>query len=104
MACIMARRFLRAKRAYKGKIYKSREHTERLFKSAEIMDFEIPYSVDELEAAKHAVLEKNGGGDQYVRPVAFRGSEMMAVSAQHNKIHVAIATWNWPSMFDPAIR
>ncbi|MCZ8377202.1 MAG: branched-chain amino acid aminotransferase [Beijerinckiaceae bacterium] len=91
-------------RAYKGKVYKSREHTERLFKSAEIMDFEIPYTVDEIEAAKMAVLEKNGGGDQYIRPVAFRGSEMMAVSAQHNKIHVAIATWNWPSMFDPATK
>ncbi|MCZ8259807.1 MAG: aminotransferase class IV, partial [Beijerinckiaceae bacterium] len=63
-------------RAYKGKVYKSREHTERLFKSAEIMDFEIPFTIDEIEAAKMAVLEKNGGGDQYIRPVAFRGSEM----------------------------
>ncbi|MFO0002476.1 MAG: aminotransferase class IV, partial [bacterium] len=71
-------------RAYDGVIFKSTEHSIRFKKSAEIMDFEIPYSVDELEAAKHAVLEKNGGGDQYVRPVAFRGSEMMAVSAQHN--------------------
>ncbi|MCA0399410.1 MAG: branched-chain amino acid aminotransferase [Proteobacteria bacterium] len=91
-------------RAYKGKIYKSRAHTERLFKSAEILDFAIPYTIDEIEAAKHAVLEKNGGGDQYIRPVAFRGSEMMAVAAQNNKIHVAIATWKWPSMFDPATK
>jgi branched-chain amino acid aminotransferase len=88
-------------RAYAGKIFKSREHSLRFHKSAEIMDFKIPYSVEELEAAKDKVVALNGGGDQYVRPVAWRGSEMMAVSAQHNKIHVAIATWAWPSMFDP---
>ncbi len=88
-------------RAYGGKIYKSREHSERLHKSAQTMDFEIPYSLAEIEAAKALVVAKNGGGDQYVRPVAFRGSEMMAVSAQHNRIHLAIATWSWPSMFDP---
>jgi branched-chain amino acid aminotransferase len=64
------------------------------------MDFEIPYSVEELNAAKDEVVRLSGGGDQYVRPVAWRGSEMMAVSAQHSKIHVAIATWVWPSMFD----
>jgi branched-chain amino acid aminotransferase len=88
-------------RAYDGVIFKSTEHSIRFKKSAEIMDFEIPYSVEELNAAKDKVVELNGGGDQYVRPVAWRGSEMMAVSAQHNKIHVAIATWAWPSMFDP---
>ena len=91
-------------RSYKGNIYQSRWHTERLFKSAEILDMTIPYSVDEIEAAKAEIVAKNGGGDQYIRPVAFRGSEMMAVSAQHSRIHVAIATWNWPSMFDPAIK
>jgi branched-chain amino acid aminotransferase len=88
-------------RAYGGQIFKTTEHSIRFRKSAEIMDFEIPYSVDELNAAKDKVVALNGGGDQYVRPVAWRGSEMMAVSAQHNKIHVAIATWAWPSMFDP---
>jgi len=88
-------------RAYAGRIFKTTEHSQRLHKSAEIMDFKIPYSVAELNAAKDKVVELNGGGDQYVRPVAWRGSEMMAVSAQHNKIHVAIATWPWPSMFDP---
>ncbi len=87
-------------RAYAGKIFKSREHSIRLHKSAEIMDFVIPYSLDELDAAKAKVVELSGGGDQYVRPVAWRGSEMMAVSAQHSKIHLAIATWAWPSMFD----
>ncbi len=91
-------------RAYKGRIYKSREHTERLIASAKLMDMEFPYSIEVIEAAKAKVVELNGGGDQYVRPVAFRGSEMMAVSAQHNRIHVAIATWSWPSMFDPATK
>jgi branched-chain amino acid aminotransferase len=88
-------------RAYNGKIFKTTEHSQRLHKSAELMDFKIPYSVEQLNAAKDEVVKLNGGGDQYVRPVAFRGSEMMAVSAQNNKIHVAIATWAWPSMFDP---
>ena len=88
-------------RAYGGTIFKSREHSQRLHKSAEIMDFVVPYSVEQLDAAKAKVVELNGGGDQYVRPVAWRGSEMMAVSAQHNTIHVAIASWTWPSMFDP---
>jgi branched-chain amino acid aminotransferase len=88
-------------RAYGGTIFKSRQHSIRFRKSAEIMDFEIPYSVEEIDAAKAKVVELNGGGNQYVRPVAWRGSEMMAVAAQHNKIHVAIATWAWPSMFDP---
>ena len=88
-------------RAYDGVIFKTTEHSIRLRNSAAIMDFEIPYSVEELNAAKDKVVALNGGGDQYVRPVAWRGSEMMAVSAQHNKIHVAIATWAWPSMFDP---
>ena len=88
-------------RAYGGTIFKSREHSLRFHKSAEIMDFTIPYSLDQLDATKAKVVELNGGGDQYVRPVAWRGSEMMAVSAQHSKIHVAIATWGWPSMFDP---
>ena len=82
-------------------IFKTTEHSIRFRKSAEIMDFEIPFSVEELNAAKDKVVALNGGGDQYVRPVAWRGSEMMAVSAQNNKIHVAIATWAWPSMFDP---
>ncbi len=88
-------------RAYKGKIFKSKEHTQRFRKSANILDFDLPFTDAEIIAAKDAVVAANGGGDQYVRPVAWRGSEMMAVAAQHNKIHVAIATWDWPSMFDP---
>ncbi len=88
-------------RAYQGKIFKTKEHTERFRKSANIMDFDLPFADDAIIAAKDKVVELNGGGDQYVRPVAWRGSEMMAVAAQNNKIHVAIATWAWPSMFDP---
>src|SRR5919202_2132721 len=91
-------------RAYGGAIFKSTEHSQRLKRSAEILDFEIPYSVAEIDAAKHLVLERNGQKDAYVRPVAWRGSEMMGVSAQQNKIHLAVATWEWPSYFDPAQR
>jgi branched-chain amino acid aminotransferase len=91
-------------RAYGGEIFRCTQHSERLKRSAQIMDFEIPYSVAEIDAAKRLVLEKNGQKDAYVRPVAWRGSEMMGVAAQHNAIHLAIATWEWPSYFDPAQR
>src|ERR1700744_6180634 len=80
-------------RAYGGQIFKSREHTERFRESARILDFEIPYSIEEIEKAKRQVIEANGMQDCYVRPVAWRGSEMMAVAAQHATIHVAIAVW-----------
>jgi branched-chain amino acid aminotransferase len=89
-------------RAYGGEIYKCTEHSARLKESARLLDFEIPFSVDEIDAAKRLVLEKNGQTDAYVRPIAWRGSEMMGVSAQHNRIHLAIGTWEWPSYFDPA--
>ncbi|MGA8599851.1 MAG: branched-chain amino acid aminotransferase [Beijerinckiaceae bacterium] len=89
-------------RAYGGLVFKSREHSERFKHSAQILDFEIPYSVDELDAAKRLVVDKNGFKDCYVRPVAWRGSEMMAVAAQHSTINTAIAVWDWPSMFDVA--
>ena len=87
-------------RAYGGVIFKSREHSERFHRSARILDFEIPYSVDEIEAAKNATVKANGLKSCYVRPVAWRGSEMMAVAAQNSTINVAIAVWDWPSMFD----
>ena len=91
-------------RAYGGRIFKCTEHSERLKRSAQVLDFEIPFSVAEIDAAKRLVLEKNGQPDAYVRPVAWRGSEMMGVSAQNNTIHLAIASWQWPSYFDPAQR
>jgi branched-chain amino acid aminotransferase len=91
-------------RAYGGAIFKSSKHSERLRESGRILDFEVPYSAAQIDAAKALVLEKNGFADAYVRPIAWRGSEMMGVSAQHNKIHLAIAAWQWPSYFDPAQR
>jgi branched-chain amino acid aminotransferase len=91
-------------RAYGGTIFRGTEHSERLKNSANVLDFEIPYSVAEIDAAKTLVLEKNGLKDAYVRPIAWRGSEQLGVSAQNNKIHLAIATWEWPSYFDPAQR
>ena len=91
-------------RAYGGKIFKNREHAERLKRSAQTLDFEIPYSVEDIVAAKQLVVDKNGKKEAYVRPVAWRGSEMMGVSAQTNTIHLAIASWEWPSYFDPEQR
>jgi branched-chain amino acid aminotransferase len=87
-------------RAYGGEIFKSREHTERLIRSAATLDMKpFPYTVDEIEAAKQLVLEKNNLVDAYVRPVAWRGSEELSVPARNNKIHLAIAAWVWPSYF-----
>jgi branched-chain amino acid aminotransferase len=91
-------------RAYDGEIFKSSDHSARLRRSAELLDFEIPYSVAEIDAAKRALIEKNGLKNVYVRAVAWRGSEMMGVAAQNNTIHLAIAAWEWPSYFDPAQR
>lgn len=89
-------------RAYGGEIFKLNEHTERLHESARILGFTIPYTVEELNDASRKLLAKQGFQDAYVRPIAWRGSESMGVSAQANKINVAIAIWQWPSYFDPA--
>ncbi|MEM9207425.1 MAG: branched-chain amino acid aminotransferase [Pseudomonadota bacterium] len=91
-------------RAYGGEIFKLTEHTERLHESAKLLDFEIPYSVQDIDDACRQVLANQGFKDAYVRPVAWRGSEMMGVSAQDNRINVAIAVWEWPSYFDPEQR
>jgi branched-chain amino acid aminotransferase len=91
-------------RAYCGVIFKSKEHSERLKHSAALLDFDIPFSVAEIEAAKRLVVERNGTPEAYIRPIAWRGSEQLGVSAQNNQIHLAIATWEWPSYFDPAQR
>ncbi|MDJ0614182.1 MAG: branched-chain amino acid aminotransferase [Rhizobiaceae bacterium] len=91
-------------RAYGGKIFKLQEHTDRLFFSAKELGFEIPYTPDEINKACEDSLEKQGLTDAYIRPVAWRGSEMMGVSAQNNKINVAIAVWEWPSYFAPEER
>jgi branched-chain amino acid aminotransferase len=91
-------------RAYSGRVFKSREHSERLKKSAQILDFEIPWTVEQIDQAKADTLKANNLTDGYVRPIAWRGSEMMGVAAQHNKIHLAIATWAWPAYFSPELR
>ncbi|MEP6831056.1 MAG: branched-chain amino acid aminotransferase, partial [Rhizomicrobium sp.] len=88
-------------RIYNGKIYKLKEHTARLFFSAEELGMKIPFTQDEISAGCIAAAEAQGIKDGYLRPVAFRGSEMMAVSAQNTTIHVAIACWPWPSYFSP---
>ena len=91
-------------RAYSGVVFKSREHSERLKKSAEILDFEIPYMAEEIDRAKAETLKANNLTDGYLRPLAWRGSEMMGVAAQANRIHLAIAAWAWPSYFSPELR
>jgi branched-chain amino acid aminotransferase len=91
-------------RAYGGEIFKLNAHTERLFASAGILGFEIPYSVEEINQACREAVKVQKLDDAYVRPVAWRGSEMMGVSAQATRINVAIAVWEWPSYFDPAQR
>ena len=91
-------------RAYGGSIFECEAHTDRLFASAAAMGFEIPYSKEAVNAAKRETVARMGLTDAYVRPIAWRGSEMMGVSAQKNSIHVAIAAWAWPSYFDPALR
>jgi len=88
-------------RMYGGEIFRLAEHTRRLFRSAEILDYEIPYTVAEIEAACKETCARNHLTDCYVRPIAWRGSEVMGVSAQASKVHVAIAVWEWPSYFDP---
>ncbi|MEF2547006.1 branched-chain amino acid aminotransferase [Aurantimonas sp. E1-2-R+4] len=91
-------------RAYGGTVFKLREHTERLIESGRMLGFTLPYSADEIDAATNELLDRQGFADAYVRPIAFRGSEMMGVSAQKNRINVAIAIWQWPSYFDPEQR
>jgi branched-chain amino acid aminotransferase len=91
-------------RAYGGHVFKLTEHSQRLVNSADILGFKLPWSTAELDAATREVIAANKLVDCYVRPVAWRGSEMMGVSAQKNTIHVAIATWEWPAYFSPELR
>lgn len=86
-------------RAYGGEIFKLTEHTERLIESARILEFEITQSVAEIDQACRDVVAANKLVDCYVRPIAWRGSEQMGVSAQKTKIHLAIAAWDWGSYF-----
>ena len=91
-------------RAYGGEIFKLSEHSQRLIDSGKMVDYDIPYTVAEIDQACRDTMKANGQADCYVRPIAWRGSEMMGVSAQAGKIHLAVATWEWGSYFDPAIK
>jgi len=91
-------------RIYGGEVFKLTEHSQRLHDSANTLDLTIPYSVAELDAVTRELVQRQGLEEGYVRPVAWRGSEMMGVSAQQAKINVAIAVWNWGSYFDPEER
>jgi len=91
-------------RVYDGEIFKLEEHTERLFHSAKRMDIKIPYSEDEINKSTTKTVSVENVQNGYVRPFVWRGSEQMAVSAQKTKIHVAIATWEWGTYFDPKLK
>jgi branched-chain amino acid aminotransferase len=86
-------------RSYGGNIFRLRDHTNRLIQSGKLLGFDIPFSADAIDAACNEVLKANGLTDAYIRPIAWRGSEMLAVSAQQTKIHLAIAAWPWPNLF-----
>jgi len=91
-------------RVYEGEIFKLEEHTDRLYHSAKRMGIKIPYSKDEINKAAKKIISVQNVQNGYIRPFAWRGSEMMAISAQQTKIHVAIATWEWGSYFDPKLK
>ena len=91
-------------RVYDGNIFKLSEHTERLFHSAKRMEIKIPYSQSEINQVCNQIVSVQNVKNGYVRPVVWRGSEMMAISAQKNKTNVAIATWEWGSYFDPKLK
>jgi len=91
-------------RVYNGEIFKLEEHTQRLFHSAKRMGIKIPYSEKEINDACKEIILIQKVNDGYVRPIVWRGSEMMAISAQKNKIHVAVAAWEWGSYFDPKLK
>ena len=88
-------------RVYNGNVFKLREHSQRLIDSAQMLDMKMPYSLEEIEQASHEVLEANNITDGYLRPVAWRGCEEMAVSAKQTSVHVAFTCWQWPKYFFP---
>ena len=91
-------------RMYNGEIFKLTAHSERLKRSAELLDFEIPYSVAEIDQACKDTCARNGLTDCYIRPVAYLGADKLSVSSIGNKVHLAIAVWDWPSYFDPEVK
>jgi branched-chain amino acid aminotransferase len=91
-------------RVYNGKVFKLEEHTDRLFFSGETLDMKIPYTRDQINEATYEAIRANNITDGYVRPIAWRGSELMGVTARGSRINVAIAVWPWPSYFSPEAR
>ena len=91
-------------RCYSGNVFKLTEHSQRLIDSAALLGFEIPYSLEDINNACIETLKANNITEGYLRPVAWRGSEMMAISAQNTTIHLSVATWEWPSYFSPEAR
>jgi len=86
-------------RAYEGEIFRLTDHSQRLVNSAEFMGFEIPFTRDQIDAACNETLAKTGLGDAYIRPFAWRGSDMMGVASKNNKIHLGVAAWHWGNYF-----
>ena len=99
MRCTTRSSVFEGERCYAGRIFKSTEHSQRLIDSGRILGFEVPYTAAELDAAKAATVAKMGFADCYVRPIAWRGSEQMGVSAQQSRINVAIAVWEWGAYY-----
>lgn len=91
-------------RAYNGNIFKMREHSERLIKSANLIGMDMPWTPEQIDQAKLDVLKANNLTDAYIRPVAWRGSEQMGIAARQTKTHMAVACWEWPSYFSPELR
>ena len=91
-------------RVYNKKIFKLKEHTDRLFNSAKILDMKIPYSCNEIMEATKKLVSDQDIENGYIRPFVWRGSEMMGVSAQNTKINVAIAIWDWPTYFNTELK
>lgn len=91
-------------RAYDGEIYALRDHSQRLLNSAKYLGYAIPFSVEEIDKACTDTLAKSGLGFAYVRPIAWRGSEMMGVASKGNKIHLSVAVWHWGDYFDDKMK
>ena len=91
-------------RVYDGDVFKLKEHTDRLFYSAKRMGMDVPYSINEIIEATKQIVKIQKVQNGYIRPIIWRGSEMMQISAQKNKINIAIATWEWGSYFDPKLK
>ena len=91
-------------RAYGGEIFRLSDHSDRLLNSAKLLGYEIPYTREQIDAACKETLEKSGLKDAYLRPVAWRGSEMMGVASKNNEIHLAVACWHWGSYFSDKMK